>query len=215
MTHLHSAHQHIYNLNGFHYTFDTPRIQHKILNDLLQLLPRGALHSTLASRLDYWAVPFNDDQIASMVDLVKGVSSDVPHFVLYSSLRSVYNAWNTEIRYGRDFHCRWCKMCHQDRLMHYLLCPAMLANFDSLIPGIIEYWHISPHPPCLPQLQCSAFLLELTDHTAAVRIMLMHDLLHFAFCEAKHGYFSGQWRALYRARAGQWVQHKDSLRQFL
>ena len=146
---------------------------------------------------------------------VSAASSSVPNFVLYSFIRSAYNAWNTELRYGRDFRCRWCGMSHQDHLLHYLLCPAMLSNFDSLIPRVREFWHLAPHPPLLPQIQRSAFLLGLSDQTDVVRVLLMHDLLHFAFCEAKHGHFSGDWRYIYRARARQWVQYESSLRQLL
>ena len=215
ITQLHTANQHIYDITGFQYTYDTSRVQRKMLNDLLQELPKQALYRTLASRLNHWDEQYDEMQFENMIGVVKAVSSLVPPFVLYSFIRSAYNAWNTEMRYGRDFHCRWCKMCHSDHLLHYLACPAMLANFGSLVTGISELWHTSPHPPFLPRPKSTAFLIGLTDHTVVVKVVLMHDLLHFAFCEAKHGHFSGQWRALYRTRARQWIQHKSTLRQFL
>ena len=146
---------------------------------------------------------------------VSKAASRVPMFVLASFLRSLFNAWNTGTRYGKPGPCKWCGMVFGDSLGHYLVCMSFLSHAEQLFPGLLGSWCLIIHPPCLPVLMHGALLIGLQCPASGPTFLLAHDLLHFAFCEAKHNNFEGDWRSLFKACARVWRQYCLELAELL
>ena len=76
-------------------------------------------------------------------------------------------------------------------------------------------WALQLHPPLVPIVKHSAFLVGLVHASSGPLVLLMHDLLHFAYCEAKFGHFAGSWKNLFLARARVWRQFCPMLAELL
>ena len=163
---------------------DQPRVQHYIVKRLRdhnflveaiapQIAHRARLISTASSA-----------HASTMMEQAKQSAKSIPQYILLTFVRAWCNAWCTAKRMGQTGPCPFCGLDNGSDICHFAVCSSLHRAGRLAVPQLMACrWP--------DESGMNAFLGIGEGQAATNTLIVIHDLVHTAMLDAKHGHSLG------------------------